>query len=299
MRTEQEMYHLILNTAQQDKRIRAVYLEGSRTNQNVPKDIFQDYDVVYVVHETKSFIEDREWIERTFGKVLYMQLPDEFPQVFPDENIDITKSYGWLVQFAEGNRIDLHVQTIEFAKENIFNDSLRKILLDKDNIFPEIPEASDRDYWVKKPDFQEYVCTCNEFWWCLNNVAKGLWREELTYVQDMVNHVVRRQLTKLLSWKIGLITDWSVSIGKSGKYMYRFLPKEDWEKYLSTWFSCDVHEAWDAVLRMCDLFDKTAREVAAGLGCTYNEKEALGSLSYLKHVRELPKDAKEVCTIIL
>ena len=56
MRTEKEMYDLILNIANNDERIRAVYLNGSRTNPNVPKDIFQDYDVVYVVTETKPFI---------------------------------------------------------------------------------------------------------------------------------------------------------------------------------------------------------------------------------------------------
>ena len=56
MRTEKEMFDLLISIAQSDERIRAVYLNGSRTNPNVPKDIFQDYDVVYVVTETKPFI---------------------------------------------------------------------------------------------------------------------------------------------------------------------------------------------------------------------------------------------------
>ena len=42
MRTEQEMYDLIVGTAKADERIRAVYMNGSRTNPNVPRDIFQD-----------------------------------------------------------------------------------------------------------------------------------------------------------------------------------------------------------------------------------------------------------------
>ncbi len=49
MRTEDEMYSLILGIAKQDERIRAVYMNGSRTNPNVPKDIFQDFDVVYAI----------------------------------------------------------------------------------------------------------------------------------------------------------------------------------------------------------------------------------------------------------
>ena len=38
MRTEKEIYDLVLNFAFQDERIRIVTLEGSRTNVNIPKD---------------------------------------------------------------------------------------------------------------------------------------------------------------------------------------------------------------------------------------------------------------------
>lgn len=51
MRNEKEMLDLILRTAVNDPEIRAVYMNGSRTNPNVKKDIFQDYDIVYVVNE--------------------------------------------------------------------------------------------------------------------------------------------------------------------------------------------------------------------------------------------------------
>ena len=67
MRNEEKMYGLLMDIAKTDDRILAVYMNGSRTNPNVPKDIFQDYDIVYVVQETKTFIEDKDWIHR-FGK---------------------------------------------------------------------------------------------------------------------------------------------------------------------------------------------------------------------------------------
>jgi len=40
LRTEEEMYRMILQIAEEDERIRAVYMNGSRTNKNVKKDIF-------------------------------------------------------------------------------------------------------------------------------------------------------------------------------------------------------------------------------------------------------------------
>lgn len=72
MRTEEEMFGLILDTAGEDARICAVYLGGSRANPNAVPDLFQDYDIVYIVKETGSFIEDKHWIDR-FGDRFYVQ----------------------------------------------------------------------------------------------------------------------------------------------------------------------------------------------------------------------------------
>ena len=71
MRSEKEMLDLIIKTAEEDPRVRAAYLEGSRVNPNVPKDIFQDYDVVYIVETNRPYRENKEWITR-FGEILYM-----------------------------------------------------------------------------------------------------------------------------------------------------------------------------------------------------------------------------------
>ena len=289
MRTEKEMYDLIISIAHSDERIRAVYLNGSRTNPNVPKDIFQDYDVVYVVTETTPFIVEKDWINQ-FGEILFMQFPDEHPDYPSDKD----NFYGWLMQFTDGNRIDLHIESIEHARANIVNDSLCKVLLDKDNCLPDIPESSDKTYWVAKPSKAQFVCTCTEFWWCLNNVAKGLWREEIPYVQDMLNYVVRKQLEKMLSWKVGVITDYSVSVGKSAKYMYKWLSEQEWKIYLRTYCRADINDIWQSVDEMCSLFKETAVWVAEELQYPFNDKEAENCKKFLNAVKNLPKDAKEI-----
>ncbi len=289
MRSEKEMFSMILDTAREDERIRAVYMNGSRTNANAPKDIFQDYDIVYVVTDVVSFIQQKEWIDR-FGERLFMQYPDENPD-FPN---DKENCYGWLIQFTDGNRLDLHVETISHAREEMPEDSLCEVLLDKDGVLPEIPASSDVNYRVRKPTDVQFACCCNEFWWCLDNVAKGLWREEVTYVQDMLNFYIRTELEKMLSWKIGADNDFAVSIGKSGKYMHRFLTKEEWKQYLSTYSVAETEACWEAVGRMCGLFEKTALYVGEKLGYAYNMEEGKNCQSFLEHVRRLPKDAKEI-----
>lgn len=289
MRNETQMYQLLLKIAEEDNRILAVYMNGSRTNKNVPKDIFQDYDIVYVVPETSSFINDKDWPHK-FGTILYMQYPDESPD-YPN---DKENHYGWLMQFEDGVRIDLTVQIVQYAKEHIYDDKLCRILLDKQNILPAIPEATDADYYIKKPTEEQFHACTNEFWWCSNNLAKGLWRKEMPYVQDMTNFVVRKQLEKMFSWKVGIQTDFQVSVGKSAKYLYRWLDESEYQGYLDTYFGGRIEEAWTAILHMCDLFERTAEYVAEKLGYTYNAVEGKAARGFLERVRQLPRDAESI-----
>ena len=172
MRTEREMYDLILETAKEDERVRAVYMNGSRTNPNVAKDKYRDFDIVYVVRETESFLADRNWIS-VFGKTAIVQEPDRNDMGWGIE-LDLLSSYTWLMLFEDGNRIDLCIKTPACAVENYLSDTLCIKLLDKDGLLPQIPEPNDSLYHVKKPSEAQYESCCNEFFWCLNNVAKGI-----------------------------------------------------------------------------------------------------------------------------
>lgn len=289
MRSETEMYNLIMDIANSDNRVLAVYMNGSRTNKNVPKDIFQDYDIVFVVKETKSFINDKKWIGN-FGNILYMQYPEENP-FYPS---DKENCYGWLMQFDDGVRIDLHVETVQYARKSILEDKLCRILMDKENILPEIPESTDEDYYVKKPSETQFLACANNFWWCTNNLAKGLWRKEMPYVQDMANFVVRKELERMLSWKAGIKTNFSVSTGKSSKYLYKWIGEEEYKEYLNTYFGGDIEEAWKAVFSMCNLFNSVAGFVARELEYTYNKKEAEAAEGFLRRVKNLPENAAEI-----
>ena len=282
MRNSTEIYSLLEKITWQDNRILALYMNGSRVNPNVMQDDFQDYDVVFVVTETFSFINDKQWINN-FGNPLYFQLPDENPN-FPNDKENF---YGYLVQFEDGVRLDIHIETLQHALENIKKDSLCKILIDKNNYLPKIPESSDKDYWVKKPTQEQFLACCNEFWWCTNNLAKGLARKEILYVQDMANFVVRKELEKMLSWKVGIKTDFKVSIGKSAKYISKYLESDIYENYLKTFFTCDIELAWKSIFLMCDLFEKMALEVAKQFGYTYNFDEAKNAREFLEMVIKL------------
>ena len=69
MRSEKEVYDIVLNFAKTDKRIRMVTLEGSRTNTNIPPDDFQDFDITFFVTDMDSFTSDDKWLD-IFGERL-------------------------------------------------------------------------------------------------------------------------------------------------------------------------------------------------------------------------------------
>ncbi|MDR4886132.1 aminoglycoside 6-adenylyltransferase [Fredinandcohnia sp. QZ13] len=292
MRTEQEMMDIILGIARNDERIRAVYMNGSRTNQNVPKDIFQDYDIVYVVSETESFIKEENWI-RVFGELIMLQEPDKNNQTWGGQ-VDVYPSYGYLMLFKDGNRIDLHIETKENMLLEYQNDKLTVPLLDKDDILPCISAPTDLDYHVKKPTELSYLSTCNDFWWCLQNVAKGIWRHELPYAKQMFELVIRPHLDQMVSWWIGCETNFQVSVGKMGKYFKNHLPDTYWQQYERTYSDHNYDNFWNSIFVTCELFRSLAREVAENLRFVYPIKDDRNMTAYLIHVRNLPKDAKKI-----
>lgn len=197
MRTEKQMYDLIIGIAEKDERIRAVVLNGSRANPEVRRDIFQDFDIVYMVTETASFLADRHWTE-LFGEPLIIQEPDLMDS-YNGAGADFSRGYGYLMQFADGNRIDLHIEIAEDFISGILGDRLSVVLLDKDGVLPKLPEPSAEAYYVKRPTAEQFYAACNEFFWISHYITKELWREEMMFALEHFNLHWRSELIKMLS----------------------------------------------------------------------------------------------------
>jgi aminoglycoside 6-adenylyltransferase len=188
--------------------------------------------------------------------------------------------------FKDGTRIDLGIEIKEKMLEEFNEDKLTILLLDKDNCLPRIPPATDVFYWVKKPTELQFTSCCNEFWRCLNNVAKGIARDELPYAMWMYNVVVRNMLVKMIEWYIGINTDFSVSTGKLGKYFKKYLEKEFYEMYLNTYTGSDYYNFWTAIFQACDLFRIVAKSVSQRFGYIYNLSEDSNMITYLTTVKD-------------
>jgi aminoglycoside 6-adenylyltransferase len=284
MRTEQEMLELILSIAKSDERIRAVIMNGSRANPNAPKDIFQDFDIVYVVTDVTPFRNNPLWAKQ-FGETIIMQMPEAMQDPPPVGN----GAFAYLMQFSDGNRIDLTIITHELMG----NDSLSILLLDKDNRIEPFVSPSEKDYLPTPPTAKLFDDCCNEFFWVSTYVAKGLWRQEIIYAKDM-QEVMRIQLIKMLEWHIGINTQFSKNSGKSGKYFKQYLEPELWNMLLETYADADYSKAWDSLFKTCELFRKVSLSVSEHFGFEYGLMEDEWVVAYLQHVRLLPRNATKV-----
>jgi aminoglycoside 6-adenylyltransferase len=288
MRSQQEMLDLIVNTARRDERIRAVIMNGSRANPNARRDAFQDYDIVYLVSDVASFTMDHSWVD-CFGERMIMQMPETM-QDPPPEN---SGCFAYLMQFADGNRIDLTLFPIAMLAE-MEDDSLSLLLLDKDGLLPPLPPPSESGYLPTPPSAKAFADCCNEFWWVSPYVAKGLWREEITYAKHEMDDAVRSQLMKMLTWYVGMQTDFKQCPGKLGKYFKQYLEPELWSMLEKTYADAGYENTWQALFVMGDLFRMTALAVAAHFGFDYRRGDDERVSAHLRHVHRLPRDAAEM-----
>nr|WP_121272469.1 aminoglycoside 6-adenylyltransferase [Pedobacter schmidteae] len=291
-RNEQQMMQLIMDVATNDSRIRAVLLNGSRANPNVKKDIFQDFDIVYAVTDMDAFIQNPGWID-VFGERMILQTPEDMELYPPDDELE--GAYSYLMQFLDGNRIDLTlVPTEKFT--DFIQDSLSILLMDKDGITKqlEIPDAGEASYLTKRPTERSFHDCCNEFWYTNSGLAKALWRQQVPYTKWLFHHVIQPALMQMLDWHIGCSYDFKVNPGKAGKFYNKYLEPELYEKLLLTYTNASTADTWKATYDCIELFRDTAMKVAAQLGYTYPLEEDEKVVAYLKHVQHLPKEAKGI-----
>jgi aminoglycoside 6-adenylyltransferase len=288
MRSDKEIFDLILNFARRDEGIRVVVMNGSRVNPNAPKDPFQDFDIACVVRDVENFRRNRN-IPKHFGELMILQTPDDMGSPPPEPG----DQYAYLMQFTDGVRIDLSFHAIT-RLEKIVSDSLSVVLLDKDGLVGELPQPSESSYLPVSPTEKQFDDCCNEFWWVTPYVAKGLWRGDLIYARNHMDVYVREELMKMLTWYFGVKTNFRKSPGKMGKHLRDGLGTEMWALLERTYADAKPEQSWSALYAMGDLFRRAARVVAEHFQYAYPEEEDKKVNAFIRHIRELPKDAQSI-----
>ena len=258
MRAETEMLDLILQTAK-TLQVKAVAMSGSRTNQNAPKDEFQDYDVVYVVDDFDNLMSDLSWLDY-FGKRIIEQ----------EVVLDHRRLY--LMLFEDGNRIDLTLCPKEHIKEWVDSEAEFIFLEDKKGLF-EYYSPSPQRFWMSPASETDFEKSCNEFWWVSAYVVKGICRKQVIYATDHLYGICQQELLKVLAWQVASDRG-AVDIGKNYKYLFNYLPAQKENEFSSLLDFSNSDKITQSLFATMKFFHQEAQSLAQKMGFDYDKEVA-------------------------
>ena len=266
MRTDQEMLGLILQIAKK-LQVDAVALSGSRTNQKIQTDEFQDYDVVYIVDDLDYLTRDLSWLDQ-FGK-----------RIIEQHNV-LDHRHLYLMLFKDGNRIDLTLCPKEYIQEWVDSEAGFTVLEDPENLFEPYFQNPER-YWITPATETDFEKSCNEFWWVSAYVVKGICRQQLIYATDHLYGICQQELLKVLAWQVASDKG-TVDIGKNYKYLYNYLPAEKEKEFLNLLDFSSLEKITQTLFATMQLFHQEAQKLAQKMGFDYDREVAEKMIQYAK-----------------
>ena len=264
MRAETEMLDLILQTAK-TLQVKAVAMSGSRTNQNAPKDEFQDYDVVYVVDDFDNLTSDLSWLDQ-FGKRII------------EQEVALDHRRLNLMLFEDGNRIDLTLCPKEYIKEWVDSEAGFTVLEDPEHLFEPYSQNLER-YWTSPATETNFVKSCNEFWWVSAYVVKGICRKQVIYATDHLYGICQQEFLKILAWQVASDRG-KVDIGKNYKYLFNYLPAEKEKEFSNLLDFSSIEKLTQSLFATMKLFHREAQYLAQKLGFDYDKEVAEKMIYY-------------------
>ena len=264
MKTESIMLNLILHTAK-TLQVEAIAMSGSRTCPNVPKDEFQDYDVVYIVDDLDNLTSNISWLDR-FGKRII------------EQEVRLGHSHLFLMLFEDGNRIDLTLCPKEHIKEWVDSESKFIVLEDEKGLF-ESYSPSPKRFWIHPATETDFKNSCNEFWWVSSYVVKGICRKQVIYATDHLYGICQQELLKILAWQVASEKG-AVDIGKNYKYLFTSLPDEKEKEFSNLLDFSSKEKITQSLFATMELFHQEAQSLAQKMGFDYDREVAEKMIQY-------------------
>ena len=264
MRTDQEILGLIIETAKK-LQVNAVALSGSRTNQKIQTDEFQDYDVVYIVDDLDNLTSNLSWLDQ-FGKRIV------------EQEVTLGHRRLFLMLFEDGNRIDLTLCPKEDINEWVDSEAGFTVLVDDKGLFESYSSSPDR-FWIHPASETDFKKACNEFWWVSAYVVKGICRKQVIYATDHLYGICQQELLKILAWQVARDRG-AVDIGKNYKYLFNYLTAEKEKEFSNLLDFSSLDKITHSLLATMQIFHQEAQILAQKMGFEYDREVAEKMIQY-------------------
>ena len=264
MRTDQEMLDLILQIAKK-LQVDAVALSGSRTNQKIQTDEFQDYDVVYIVDDLDYLSSDFSWL-------------DQFGERIIEQEVTLGHRRLFLMLFEDGNRLDLTLCPEDHIQEWVESEADFTVLEDTKGLFETYSPSPER-YWITPATETDFEKSCNEFWWVSAYVVKGICRNQVIYATDHLYGICQQELLKVLAWQVASDRG-KVDIGKNYKYLFNYLPAEKKKEFSNLLDFSSLDKIIQYLLATMQIFHQEAQSLSQKMGFEYDREVAEKMIQY-------------------
>ena len=264
MRTDQEMLGLILQIAKK-LQVDAVALSGSRTNQKIQTDEFQDYDVVYIVDDLDYLSSDFSWL-------------DQFGERIIEQEVTLGHRRLFLMLFEDGNRIDLTLCPTEYIQEWVDSEEGFTVLVDEKGLFESYSSSPER-FWIHPASETDFEKSCNEFWWVSAYVVKGICRKQVIYATDHLYGICQQELLKILAWQVASDRE-AVDIGKNYKYLFIYLTAEKEKEFSNLLDFSSLDKIIQSLLATMQIFHQEAQSLSQKMGFEYDREVAEKMIQY-------------------
>ena len=264
MRTDQEMLDLILQIAKK-LQVDAVALSGSRTNQKIQTDEFQDYDVVYIVDDLDYLMSDLFWLTQ-FGERII------------EQEVTLGHRRLFLMLFEDGNRIDLTLCPKEDINEWVDSEASFTVLVDDKGLFESYSSSPER-FWIHPASETDFEKTCNEFWWVSAYVVKGICRKQVIYATDHLYGICQQELLKILAWQVASDSG-KVDISKNYKYLFNYLTAEKEKEFSNLLDFSSLDKITQSLSATMQIFHQEAQSLSQKMGFEYDREVAEKMIEY-------------------
>lgn len=262
------VYEKFLEYCNNNEKILAVYLEGSRVYAEKYIDDFSDYDFLVIVSDIESFVADDDFLSN-FGEILIMQKPsDSFDSHY---NYGSKEPFTYLVQYASLERIDLNFVDVSNCLEYIENSEPMIEILNKGQT-PFIEVSNDiKVFNLRKPSEKEYFDCVNEFYWISLYVKKALNRKEYINAIKIYNHYYIKMLMRMIGFRIGFEKDYSVSLGKNYRFIKNYLKLEEYDFIKNLFYISSVKDLEEKLIKAIEWFEINSKTVSSLLDFDYTD----------------------------
>lgn len=230
----------------QESDLRLFAMNGSRVNEKIPADKFQDYDVVFFAENIDKYLHDPAFLAR-FGEILIMSEPETDGLYPPD--FTAGTGYIYLVQYTSGIRIDFQFRTLTQLSAYLKADTLTKVIGDKDHRIHKEIVPHDTQYWLAPPTAKLLYSSANEFAWQTCNTLKAVLRREWLSAETALD-LTRNELLRKIAWTVGIDHGFRRSYGKQNTQIMNYLDPSDFQMFMKTYRTDSSEHMLDSLEHM-------------------------------------------------